>query len=97
MRQLECEICGREWWTWEGWVGCLRGHYGQDTRDVDQAEKTAGWARLDLMDAKIRRQKGNYPSFAGYRQQGRAEARIAKKRRTRAARRIDHLLCQEGA
>ena len=66
-------------------------------RDINQAEASAAWAHLDLIDARNRRQKGNSPGFAGYRQRGRAEARIAKRRRARANRRVGQLMCREYA
>jgi len=65
-------------------------------RRVDQCRNTEGLAEEDLLEARIRRQKGNYPGYAGYRQRGRAEARGAKRRRARARRRAGKLICELG-
>ena len=65
------------------------------SRDVNQAEKSATWAHIDLVDAKIRQKKGNCPAFAGLRQQGRADARAAKRRRAKANRRVGKLICRD--
>jgi hypothetical protein len=58
--------------------------------------KIRSWYPSDLEDARNRRQKGNHPGFAGYRQKGRGEARIAKKCRRRAVRRLGQRACEDG-
>jgi hypothetical protein len=63
-------------------------------RDIDNLEQNMGWSKLDLMDARIRRKKGNYPGHAGYRQRGRGEARIAKRQRAKMRRRLGALICE---
>ena len=63
-------------------------------RDLSKLEtQMRGWCPMDLMDARIRRQKGNHPGYAGYRQKGRGEARIAKRVRRRIDRRIGKMMC----
>lgn len=66
-----------------------------EKQDLDKLKASArSWCPGDLIQARTRRWKGNFRGYAGYRQRGRAEARIAKRRKTRTERRIGKMLCE---
>jgi hypothetical protein len=67
------------------------------TRDLDRLEvQSRSWCPGELVNAHTVRQKGNNicAGFAGYRQRGRGEARIAKRHRARVDRRIGKMQCE---